>query len=87
MSTGLFISASAERFWDGGNTRAVLLIPDGDCDSACERRIAGSQNNPAVVPPVSGGARLPAFGKPADGLQKGLAAPFLVFGRAVAPSN
>ena len=71
-----------------GDTRAVLLVPDGDCDSACEQRIADSQNNPAVVPPpVSGGARLPAFGKPADGLQKGLVAPFLIFGRAVAPSN
>jgi probable HAF family extracellular repeat protein len=70
-----------------GNTRAVLLVPDGDCDSACEQRIADSQNNRAVVPPVSGGARLPAFGKPADGVQKGRVAPFLVLGRAVALSN
>jgi hypothetical protein len=30
-----------------GDARAFLLIPDGDCDSDCEGRIAASQNNPA----------------------------------------
>ena len=30
-----------------GNRHAVLLVPDGDCDDACESRIAASQNNAA----------------------------------------
>ena len=29
-----------------GDTRGVILIPDGDCDDTCEARIAESQNKP-----------------------------------------
>lgn len=29
-----------------GDSHAILLIPDGDCDDACEARIADSQSNP-----------------------------------------
>jgi uncharacterized membrane protein len=31
-----------------GDLRGIILIPDGDCDDACEARIAASQNNPAT---------------------------------------
>lgn len=33
-----------------GDTHAVLLIPQGDCDDACEARIADSKINPAAIP-------------------------------------
>jgi probable HAF family extracellular repeat protein len=33
-----------------GDTRGIILIPDGDCDDACEARIAESQINPAAIP-------------------------------------
>lgn len=32
-----------------GDFRTVLLVPDGDCDDACEGRIAESQNNAPIV--------------------------------------
>jgi len=32
-----------------GDSRAILLIPDGDCDDACEDRIAASQSNPPIA--------------------------------------
>jgi probable HAF family extracellular repeat protein len=33
-----------------GDVHAVVLIPNGDCDSSCESRIAASQANPTVAP-------------------------------------
>ena len=33
-----------------GDTHAVLLIPQGDCDDACEARVEASRVNPAAVP-------------------------------------
>ena len=33
-----------------GDTHAVLLIPQGDCDDACEARIADSKINPSTIP-------------------------------------
>jgi probable HAF family extracellular repeat protein len=32
-----------------GDSHAILLIPDGDCDDECEARIAASQNFPAAA--------------------------------------
>ena len=31
-----------------GDTRGIILIPDGDCDDACEARIVASQINPTT---------------------------------------
>jgi probable HAF family extracellular repeat protein len=51
-----------------GDIHAVVLVPMGDCDSDCERRIANSQNNPAPTNPALGAApRL--FGKAGIGLR------------------
>ena len=33
-----------------GDVHAVVLIPDGDCDSSCESRSAATQANPTVAP-------------------------------------
>jgi len=33
-----------------GDVHAVLLIPNGECDSSCESRITASQANPSVAP-------------------------------------
>ena len=40
---------AAEGNLPNGDVRAVLLIPDGDCDDECEVRIAASQNFPAAA--------------------------------------
>jgi probable HAF family extracellular repeat protein len=37
---------AGEGLLPNGDVHAILLIPDGDCDDACESRIAESQNNP-----------------------------------------
>lgn len=54
-----------------GDNRVYLLVPHGDCDDDCERRITDNQNNPAVGQPARGAVRLPAFGKPANSLAGG----------------
>jgi probable HAF family extracellular repeat protein len=43
-----------------GDTHAVVLKPDGDCDEDCEGRIAASQNNvaPAQFPAATQGSEL-----------------------------
>ena len=51
-----------------GNTHAVLLVPSGDCDHDCERRIEDSRNNSPVVRPATPGTTMPSFGKTADWL-------------------
>jgi len=55
-----------------GNVRAVVLVPNGDCDWGCEQRIADHQNRPLVVRPKNNALTMPRFGKPADGLRKPL---------------
>jgi probable HAF family extracellular repeat protein len=43
-----------------GETRAVLLIPQGECDNECEAAIAANQWNAAEAPQVVGGAKMTA---------------------------
>ena len=38
---------------DGGASRAVLLIPDGDCDSDCEARASASQSSATATTPAA----------------------------------
>lgn len=75
LQIAYFINDSGEIVASGalsnGDTRAFLLVPDGDCDDDCERRITDNQNNPAVGQPARGAVRLPAFGKPANSLAGG----------------
>jgi len=67
-----------------GDVHAVVLVPDGDCDSSCEQRIADSQNNPRVVRPANRGTMTPQFGKSANRLHNpsaqrpGIAGPLAV---------
>ena len=42
----------------GGNVRLVVLIPDGDCNSGCEQRIAAFENR--TVPAVQPSGNVPA---------------------------
>ena len=35
-----------------GDVHVVLLVPDGDCDDACDARIAASQNSAISAPNV-----------------------------------
>jgi len=37
-------------FLPNGDRHAVILVPQGDCDDACEAQIAESQINPAAIP-------------------------------------
>lgn len=69
-----------------GTLRAVLLVPHGNCDSACEQRIVESQNAP-FVQPVTTGATQPAFGKPADWLRNPMGRQNQTFGLRPSPSN
>lgn len=36
-------------FLPNGDEHAILLLPDGECDDACEARIAASRNNAAPI--------------------------------------
>ncbi len=45
-----------------GDTHAVVLMPDGDCDSSCEQRIVDNRNNP-VLRPMNKGLPITRFGK------------------------
>jgi probable HAF family extracellular repeat protein len=51
LTSAQYVSDSGEITGDAvlpnGDSRAFLLIPDGDCDSDCEGRIAASQNSAA----------------------------------------
>jgi probable HAF family extracellular repeat protein len=69
-----------------GNFHLAVLVPDGDCDSSCEQRIAASQNAPAVQPAITG-ATLPAFGRPTDWLRNALGNRLPMPARPAAPSN
>jgi hypothetical protein len=41
-----------------GDIHAILLVPRGACDDACEARIAADQLNPAAIPAsVTGSGR------------------------------
>ncbi len=59
---------AAQGMLPNGDTHAVVLIPDGDCDSACEQRVAASQNATRVSQSATTGAAPPAFGRLADWL-------------------
>ena len=40
---------AAAGFLPNGDERAVILIPNGDCEDECEARITASQNQAAVA--------------------------------------
>jgi probable HAF family extracellular repeat protein len=42
---------------EGGDSRAVLLIPDGDCDSDCEAKVSASQTKSIITPPAADGTK------------------------------
>jgi len=52
-----------------GNNHLVVLVPNGDCDSSCQQRIAEHQNNPRAVQPMNKRIPMPRFGKPSDVLR------------------
>ena len=70
-----------------GDVYLVVLVPDGDCDSACEQRIAESQNRPPAAQPATTGATIPAFGKPVDWLRNPFGQRFPMPGQRAVPSN
>jgi probable HAF family extracellular repeat protein len=41
---------AGEGLLPNGDVHAILLIPDGDCDDACEARVEASHIDPAAVP-------------------------------------
>lgn len=53
-----------------GDARTFMLVPDGDCDDACEQHIREYENQPAVQPANTGRA-LPVLGKPGHSLAGG----------------
>jgi probable HAF family extracellular repeat protein len=69
-----------------GDEHLVVLMPDGDCEDACEQRIAEGQNTPAMRPAPTG-ATLPAYGKPSEWLRNALGKRFPMPGEPAAPSN
>ena len=70
-----------------GNNHVVILVPDGDCKSACEQRIADHQNNPPVVRPMNNGITMPRYGKPGDRLRNPFGQRSGMMSRRAAPSN
>ena len=74
VSAGTYISDRGEIVALGvlpsGDEHAALLVPDGDCDHDCERRIAESPFTTRVAQPVTPGVTRPAFGRQANWLTK-----------------
>ena len=66
---------------------AYLLVPDGDCDSACEQRIVASQNTPPVLQPATTSGPIPTFGRPADWLRNPTRRPSPMFVPRPGPAN
>jgi probable HAF family extracellular repeat protein len=64
---GLIISNAVD---PNGNSRVVVLVPDGDCDWVCEQRIADHQINPPLGRPMNNATTMPRYGKPADRLRR-----------------
>ena len=69
-----------------GNFHLAVLVPDGDCNSSCEQRVAASQNA-QVVPPATTGATPPPFGRTADWLRYPFGKRAPMSGRPAVPSN
>lgn len=70
-----------------GDKHAVVLIPNGDCDSYCQQRIEESRNNSPVMRPAARGATIPRFGRPANLLHKPFAHPLGLLGPGSVPSH
>jgi len=68
-----------------GDIHLVVLVPDGDCDCACEQRIAGSENAPATQPATA--ATSPARDKAVDWLRNPWGRRLPMPGQRGAPSN
>jgi len=71
-----------------GNERAVVLVPDGDCDDDCEGRIAASQNNAA---PAQNAATMKQDSEsrvsPANQFRNRIMQRYRMAGQTAAPSN
>jgi len=52
-----------------GDTHFVMLVPDGDCESDCEQRLAQSQNRAATMKTGTIGTLPQTAGKPSDWLR------------------
>ena len=68
---GLYLTDSGQIYGyavdSNGNGHTVVLVPDGDCNSTCEARIAASENAPPVAAVNKQNPKGPMLGGPALG--------------------
>ncbi len=67
-----------------GDIHLVVLVPEGDCDDDCERRITASQN---MTGGQAAGANYSGFGKPVDWLRNPFTQHKRIPGQGTIPSN
>ena len=70
-----------------GDAHTVILVPEGDCGSGCEQRIAASEHSNAIAQPASAGKGPFMLGQPEDRPQNRFGQSLSLPRPGVGPSN